>query len=187
MKMALERRGGLCTLAPSQGLTTAIAMANAVLDRKTRAEELTQSLEIPWIPPTLNDLLAAGKGKAGKWKLNKLKQDWTTKLSGFMSMSGLRPYEKNEPVWVEFVWYVPFSRDFDNLHTSNKFILDALQTAAIVGNDNLCNFQSPVEHWHERATSDEAYVIMTLSNTPRHNLQRHARYLSMVADALDRF
>lgn len=186
--MDLERRGGLCTLGKLDGLRTAIAEANRALKNNSLATEITQSLDIPWIPPTLNEILAMGKGKAGKWRLSLVKREWTNKLSGFISQSGVRAYQPKEAIWIEFVWFVSFDRDFDNLAASAKFILDALRDAKIIRSDNLTIFQSPVEHWHERSPNDEGeHVIMTLSNTPRHNLERHRRYLSMISDELDRF
>lgn len=187
-ELPLERRGGLCSVGETQGMKAAVEAAIAALDRHSSGSELTQSIEIPWIPPTLNDLLSLGKGKAGRYRLNKVKQFWTEKLSGFFSIEGLRPYQGNEAVWVEAIWYVAFRRDFDNLHTSNKFILDALMDAGIVKNDNLVIFQSPVTHWHERSLNSESdYLILTLSNTPRHVITRQIKYLGLLTDALDRF
>lgn len=187
MTLLLQVQGGLCKLRAEEGLKTAIATANAYLDSRSPSQELTQSVYLPWIPPTLNELLEMGKGKAGKWKLNKTKKDWTTKISGFLSFVGVKPYNKGDCVWVEFVWFVNFHRDFDNLHTANKFILDGLRDAKIISNDNLATFQSPVTNWHERPGSSPEHLIITLSNMPCHNVRRHRDYVSAIADSLDRW
>lgn len=187
MRLLTQQQGGLVNLRTEEGLATAIAMANATLDARGRSEELTQSIDIPWIPPTLNELLEAGKGKAGKWRLNKIKRDWTTKLSGFFSLIGVKAYDRGDPVWIEFVWWINFHRDFDNLHTANKFILDALRDAKIISNDNLATFQSPVAHWHEKPGLKADHVVMTLSNLPCHNVKRYKAYIGAIADSLDRW
>lgn len=182
----LGRRGGLCKLGAFEGMKTAIAEANKALDSVSK--EIVQSVDFPFLPPTLNELLSAGKSRFyGRGKLSRLKRDFTSKACLEISSQGLIQVPDSR-VWIEFVWFCSFRRDHDNVAVGLKFLLDALQQSRIIPSDNLKTIQSPVEHWHERTPKGEAdHVIMTIANTPRHNLERNRRYASLVSDALDRF
>lgn len=168
-------------------IKTAVSTANNALSTVAPSGEIIQRLEIPALPPTLNELLAAGKSPlagSGQWKLSALKREWTSDIEALAAT--LKPYSKDR-VWLDFTWYVAFYRDFDNLHTGVKFILDGLANAGIIKNDNLVTIQSPVTHWHERTSKGKERVDLVIANTPRYVAQKWQRYYSAIADSLDMF
>ena len=167
---------------------TAVNAAIASLNNLSPSTELIQRLDIPTLPPTLNELLSAGKSPlagSGLHQLSSLKREWTNDIEA-LAIATLKPYP-DQTVWVDFTWHVKFNRDFDNLHVGVKPILDGLVNAGIIRNDNLTTIQSPVTHWHERASKGKERVELVLANTPRYVIQKWQRYNAAIADCLDMF
>lgn len=87
--------------------------------------------------PSLNDYINACRTHWTKGA--RLKQDteelilWSIKAA---KLAGLcRPVKG--PCRIEFVWYEHgMRRDLDNIYSAKKYILDAMQTAGIIENDD---------------------------------------------------
>jgi len=109
------------------------------------------------LPPTLNDQIAEARGN--KYRSAATKKKWTAKVAEIV---------KDAPVfegkiWIACEWYVKnFARDGDNIMASMKYIMDGLEDAKIVKNDNLTIIQSPQLHSFAKDTADS--VVITLSD-----------------------
>ena len=89
-------------------------------------------IEIPFRLPGLNDYIA--KINHNKYAGNKFKQDIEDSILWVLK-STKQKVEK--PVKVKFIWYEQTKRrDKDNVCSAKKYILDALQKAKILPNDN---------------------------------------------------
>ena len=90
---------------------------------------------IPMKLPSLNEYISACKIQRGNWnKGNQLKQGIQSDMIYFLHK--LPRFEK--PVKIKFIWVSTKSdrRDLDNIAFGKKFILDALQQAGRLSNDN---------------------------------------------------
>lgn len=167
-------------------LATPIYQALLALETLTPGKELTQVIEFDFLPPTLNDLLRAGKGENGRWLLAECKRVAQAKAITCIKQQEIKPYSGR--VWLECCWFTSFRHDHDNLVPALKAILDALEELSIILNDNLEVIQSPPLHWHEKLKKGESdRVTLVLSNTPRHNFERYKIYMDALGDALDSF
>lgn len=93
-------------------------------------------VKIPMKMPTLNDFIDACKIQRGSWnKGNSIKQSYQQQLYYYLyNLPVLKP-----PVRIHFVWIEKNKRrDLDNVSAiGRKFILDTLQLAGKLKNDNL--------------------------------------------------
>lgn len=90
---------------------------------------------IPMKLPSLNEYISACKIKHGNWnKGNDMKQ--TTQAEMIYYLRSLPKFQK--PIKIKFIWVSTKSdrRDLDNIAFGKKFILDALQQAGRLSNDN---------------------------------------------------
>jgi len=170
----------------STALATPIYQALLALETLTPKQELTQVIEFDFLPPTLNDLLRAGKGENGRYMLSECKRVAQARAIACIKQQGIKPYSGR--VWLECCWFTSFQHDHDNLVAALKAILDALSDLNIIINDNLQAIAAPPLHWHEKlGKGEEDHVTLVLSNTPRHNIERYKLYLDALTDALDSF
>lgn len=90
---------------------------------------------IPMKLPSLNEYISACKIQRGTWnKGNQMKQD--TQLEMLYYLRKLPKFEK--PIKIKFVWVSEKNdrRDLDNICFAKKFVLDAMQQAERLTNDN---------------------------------------------------
>lgn len=90
---------------------------------------------IPMKLPSLNEYIDACKIQRGKWnKGNEMKQ--TTQAELIYYLRKLPKFEK--PITIKFIWVSERGdrRDLDNIAFAKKFILDAMQQASRLTNDN---------------------------------------------------
>jgi Holliday junction resolvase RusA-like endonuclease len=87
-------------------------------------------LEIPTIPPSLNELM--GSNHMATWRK---KQEWYSELDYFDSIKPDKPIEK-AVVWLLYVFKSNRRRDADNLM---KVVLDALVDRGWLADDSLDN------------------------------------------------
>lgn len=123
-------------------------------------------LKIPIKFPTLNDFIEASKIQRGRWnKGNQIKQDYQRALYYYLcKLPVLKP-----PVEITYTWIEKNKRrDLDNVSAiGRKFILDSLQLAGKLKNDNL-NY---VVGSHDQVTFDDEYgVILEIEEEKRNNV-----------------
>lgn len=90
---------------------------------------------IPMKLPSLNEYIDACKIQRGKWnKGNEIKQTTQTELVYYLRK--LPKFER--PIQIVFRWISKIGdrRDLDNICFAKKFILDAMQNAGRLQNDN---------------------------------------------------
>ena len=90
---------------------------------------------IPMKLPSLNEYISACKIQRGKWnKGNQMKQDTQDMMIYYLKR--LPIFQK--PVRIKFIWVSEKGdrRDLDNIAFAKKFILDGLQQAGRISNDN---------------------------------------------------
>lgn len=84
--------------------------------------------------PNLNDVIAAAKRHWSYY--SKEKRRWTQLAADEAVAQGLKPV--SSPVWVRTTYYLKSRRaDPDNVRVAVKYVLDGLQQAEILPNDNL--------------------------------------------------
>lgn len=116
------------------------------------------SFECP-LPPTLNDQV--NDARTNRYKSAATKKKWTGLVADIVADA---PKFEGD-VWVMYQWFVKnFRRDGDNVKASAKYLMDGLEIAGVIRNDNLSVIQSPQIDYFYRATED--YVIVTLSDEP---------------------
>ena len=110
--------------------------------------------------PGMNELINANR--SNKYLGAKLKKETEEQISYYiwnaMNNGKLKPIQK--ACWVRFQWCEKTKRrDVDNIQSSQKFVLDALQKAKIIPNDSQ-RYVQQIEHkiWH----TDHDYVIVEL-------------------------
>lgn len=123
-------------------------------------------LKIPIKFPTLNDFIEACKIQRGRWnKGNQIKQDYQRALYYYLcKLPVLKP-----PIEITYTWIEKNKRrDLDNVSAiGRKFILDSLQLAGKLKNDNL-NY---VVGSHDQVTfGDEYGVILEIEEEKRSNV-----------------
>lgn len=90
---------------------------------------------IPMKLPSLNEFIDACKVQRGKWnKGNQMKKDIQNDMMYYLHK--LPKFDK--PVRIKFIWVSTKTdrRDLDNIAFGKKFVLDALQQAGKLTNDN---------------------------------------------------
>ena len=90
---------------------------------------------IPMKLPSLNEYISACKVHRGNWnKGNQMKQETQAEIIYYLYR--LPRFEK--PIKVKFIWVSTKTdrRDLDNIAFGKKFILDALQQAGRLSDDN---------------------------------------------------
>lgn len=118
--------------------------------------------------PSLNDYI--GACRANKYKGATFKRDveeviiWAIKQA--QAKGTLKPTDK--PCKVIFEWYEKSSRrDADNIASSKKFILDALQKSGIIPNDNQKYIKGFTDEIHK---SNRDYVVVKLYEYSENNI-----------------
>lgn len=92
-----------------------------------------QELLIPVRMPNLNDYTRAIG--TSRYKGGDMKEMWDDIVMSYAQEQGLGHF--TEPITLEFHWYEPNqNRDCDNVAFAKKFILDGLQKAGVITNDN---------------------------------------------------
>ena len=87
--------------------------------------------------PSMNELIAANR--QNRYKGAKMKRDTEDIIGQYIRIARLRGTIKpiSEPVEVHIEWHERTKkRDCDNIQSTQKFILDALQKQGILINDN---------------------------------------------------
>ena len=111
------------------------------------------------LPSTLNEQVRGCRRKAYSTK---------KKLTHQSEFYCLGCYKFSDVVWMSFHWIVSFRRDPDNVAAGAKFILDGMQKAGVIKNDNLTIIQSPVLHWYSRPSAKgKEGVIVKVSDSPQ--------------------
>ena len=85
------------------------------------------------LPPSLNETInSARKSKYGSADL---KRKWNKLISD--NSANLKPYSPERKVWFHFTWILKSKmRDFDNVSSGIKYILDGLVIAGIIKDDS---------------------------------------------------
>jgi len=88
-------------------------------------------ITIPGRLPGLNEVNNTNRGN--KYAGNKLKKDTDTYIQLYIKSQCKEKYER---ISITFKWYEPNKkRDFDNICSAKKFILDALVKTGVIPND----------------------------------------------------
>lgn len=90
---------------------------------------------IPMRLPGLNEFIEACKIQRGKWnKGNQMKKDVQNEIAYYLM--SLPIFDR--PIRIKFIWVSTKSdrRDLDNISFAKKFILDAMQQAGRLKNDD---------------------------------------------------
>ena len=107
--------------------------------------------------PNLNDYTAAIA--YSRYKGGEMKEEWDLLVSASAKQQKLGRF--TEPVFIEFHWYEPnTNRDQDNVAFAKKFILDGLQKAGVLINDNYKFVKGFSDHFHYGEGAG-VHVIMT--------------------------
>lgn len=117
----------------------------------------SQTLIIPERMPNLNDYTRAiGKSR---YLGGAMKEEWDERIADEALVQQLGHF--TEPITVEFHWYEPnYNRDQDNVAFAKKFILDGLQRAGVITNDNYKYVRGFSDHFHYEGVA-KVVVIMT--------------------------
>lgn len=117
----------------------------------------SQELKIDVRMPNLNDYTAAIA--YSRYKGGEMKDEWdeVVRLAAWQQKLG----HFTEPIMLDFHWYEPNgNRDMDNVAFAKKFILDGLQKAGVITNDNIKWVRGFSDHFHYDGTAG-VHVIMT--------------------------
>lgn len=107
---------------------------------------MIQRFEIPGKLPGMNEYQneCRRNARAG----GRMKRNATDLVAWCAKSSGIKPMKP--PVSVTVTWVEPnMRRDKDNIRTGMKFVLDGLQEAGVIANDN----------WKWIADLDDAYLV----------------------------
>lgn len=116
-----------------------------------------QELKIQVRMPNLNDYTAAIA--YSRYKGGDMKDEWDEVVQDYAVAQKLGRF--TEPVFIEFHWYEPNTkRDQDNVAFAKKFILDGLQKAGVLKNDNYKWVKGFSDHFHYEQGAG-VHVIMT--------------------------
>ena len=110
---------------------------------------------IPMKLPSLNEYISACKIQRGNWnKGNQMKQETQAEMIYYLRK--LPRFEK--PITIKFIWQSEKGdrRDLDNICFAKKFILDALQQANRLQNDN----RKCVVGFTDEFTYGEKYAVI---------------------------
>ncbi len=110
--------------------------------------------------PSLNELIAANR--CNRYKGAKMKSDIDSLISAYITRAKLlgEIHPIDCPCILEITWHERTKkRDVDNIQSSQKFILDALQETGIIPNDS----QKYVKQiYHHIEKSDRDFVTVTI-------------------------
>lgn len=111
--------------------------------------------------PSLNEVIA--KNRANKYMAAQFKRDIETEIGYYikqaLTIGRLKPMGET-PCVIYIDWYERTKRrDCDNIQSSQKFILDALQQQGIIKNDSR-KYVKQIYHTVNDATDD--YVVVRL-------------------------
>lgn len=120
-----------------------------------------QELFIPVRMPNLNDYVA--ECKKNRHAGGKMKTEWDGTVMTIASKEKLGHF--TEPVFIEFHWYEPNTkRDQDNVAFAKKFILDGLQKAGVITNDNYKWVKGFSDHFHYEGKAGVHIIMEEVSN-----------------------
>lgn len=117
----------------------------------------SQTLIIDRRMPNLNDYTRAIG--YSRYKGGDMKEEWdeVVRIAAYQQKLG----HFTEPITLEFHWYEPNeNRDVDNVAFAKKFILDGLQQAGVITNDNIKWVKGFSDHFHYDGTAG-VKIIMT--------------------------
>lgn len=107
--------------------------------------------------PNLNDYTRAIG--YSRYAGGEMKEEWDEVVRIAAKQARLGHF--TEPITIEFHWYEPnTNRDVDNVAFAKKFILDGLQKAGVITNDNYKWVKGFSDHFHYDGTA-KVHVIMT--------------------------
>jgi len=93
---------------------------------------LIQKIYYP-LPPSLNETI--NLARTSKYAASETKKKWNTIITD--NSKHLKPYSKELKVWLHFTWILKSKRkDFDNVSSGIKYILDGLVLAGVIKNDS---------------------------------------------------
>lgn len=114
--------------------------------------------------PSLNDYTKTNRSHWSKGAAMKkqIEADIMWQIKGARGKGHLQPVEN--PVMISFEWHESDKRrDLDNIFSAKKFILDAMQRAGIIVNDN----RKHVRGLHDTIVDDkEDYVRVIIHTLP---------------------
>lgn len=107
------------------------------MNDKAKAPEAPNSFTVRGRLPSLNDYINACRSHWSKGAKLKTETEelifWSIKAAWAAGLC--RPVKG--PCWIEFVWCeYGARRDLDNIYSAKKYILDAMQSAGIIENDD---------------------------------------------------
>lgn len=114
--------------------------------------------------PSMNDVIAANR--ANKYNGAKLKRETEELIGQYINVARYRGQLKpvDYPVILDIKWHERTKkRDADNIHSSVKFILDALQKQGIIVNDSRRYVK---QIFHTIIDDDKDYVEILLVKAP---------------------
>ena len=110
--------------------------------------------------PSLNDVIEQNRRNKFKGAAMKRGIDDVIALYIYKSISKETIHAIDEPVEVYIDWYESNKkRDADNIHSSVKFILDALQKTGIIKNDNR-KYVKQIHHQIHDSDKDAVIVML---------------------------
>lgn len=85
------------------------------------------------LPPSLNETI--NLARTGKYVSSGIKKKWNKLIAD--NSKHLKPYSPERKVWFHFTWILKSKmRDFDNVSSGIKYILDGLVIAGIIKDDS---------------------------------------------------
>ena len=85
------------------------------------------------LPPSLNETI--NSARTSKYASSKTKKRWNTLIAD--NSKHLKPYSEELKVWFHFTWILKSKmKDFDNVSSGIKYILDGLVIAGIIKDDS---------------------------------------------------
>ena len=109
--------------------------------------------------PSLNDVICANR--ANRYAGAKLKKEIETSIGWAIKAAALKPI--TNPCVINIEWHEATKRrDVDNIHSSVKFILDALVKHGILKNDSRKYVK---QIYHEVIDDTENYVVVRIKET----------------------
>ena len=99
---------------------------------KTKKIPLIQKIYYP-LPPSLNETI--NLARTGKYVSSGIKKKWNKLIAD--NSKHIKPYSPERKVWFHFTWILKSKmRDFDNVSSGIKYILDGLVIAGIIKDDS---------------------------------------------------
>lgn len=85
------------------------------------------------LPPSLNETI--NFARTGKYVSSGIKKKWNKLIAD--NSTHLKPYSPKRKVWLHFTWILKSKmKDFDNVSSGIKYILDGLVIAGIIKDDS---------------------------------------------------